>query len=145
MALLTDRPQRACDYCGEVLRGRADKRFCNGECRNGFHNHHAAIEDAFMRKVNKVLRRNRRILAALTPDGKNYATRTRLDDRGFSFKYCTHTSPSREGQQYTWVYEYGYLEIKPNYFMLVHRVDDQRGRRTSTGSGKGEPDASRRA
>ena len=129
MALLTDKPVRECDYCGEVLRGRADKRFCNAECRNGFHNHHAAIEDAFMREVNKVLRRNRRILSALTPDGKNYATRTRLEDRGFSFKYFTHLSPSRDGQQYTWIYEHGYLEIRPNYFMLVVRNDDFRASR----------------
>ena len=126
MALLSEKAPRYCDYCGEPVRGRSDKRFCNVECRNGFHNHHASIDDAFMRKVNKVLRRNRRILAELSPDGKNYATRTRLEDLGFSFKYFTHLSPSREGQQYTWVYEYGYLEIRRNYFMLVHRPEDWR-------------------
>lgn len=136
MALLTEKSPRECDYCGAQVRGRSDKRFCNAECRNGYHNHHAAIEDAFMRKVNKVLRRNRRILTALTPDGKNYATRTRLEDQGFSFKYFTHMSPSRDGQRYTWVYEYGYLEIRQNYFMLVHRSDDFRASRRLTPTGE---------
>ncbi len=129
MAILSTQASRFCDYCGEQIRGRSDKRFCNSECRNGFHNHMSGINDAFMRKINKVLRRNRRILIELTPDGKNYATRTRLEDLGFNFNYSTHQLPSREGQYYTFCYEFGYLEIKDNYFMLVHRTDDRRTNR----------------
>ena len=112
---------RHCDYCGEVLRGRLDKRFCNAECRNGFHNHHAAREDAFMRQVNKILRKNRRILRELNPEGKATVHVDRLQDRGFSFNHFTHTHQTKEGKVYTFCYEYGYLEFKDNWFVLVRR------------------------
>lgn len=145
MALLPARAPRHCDYCGDAIRGRADKRFCNSECRNGYHNHHASIDDAFLREVNKVLRRNRRILARLSPDGKNYATRTRLEDLGFSFKYFTHVSPSREGQQYHWVYECGYLEIRHNYFMLVRRDGQRRDAPSPSATAERPPGAAQGA
>lgn len=119
---------RECLYCGEVLRGRADKKYCSAECRNGYHNHHASRNDAFMRQVNKVLRKNRRILAELAPEGKANVRVDRLVDRGFSFKYFTHLRVTKEGREYRFCYEYGYLEFKPDWFVLVRR-DGDRGER----------------
>ena len=133
MALLDQRPVRHCDYCGEVVRGRSDKRFCNPECRNGFHNHHAAVDDAFMRRVNKILRKNRRILAELNPDGKANVHRDRLQDRGFSFNYFTHLYVTKDAREYRFCYEYGYLEFKPDWFVLVRR-EHERGERRKTAS-----------
>ena len=124
--LIAQRPTRHCAYCGEEVRGRADKKFCSGECRSGFHNHHAARDDAYMRKVNKVLRKNRRILAALNPEGKVSVHADRLVDRGFSFKYFTHTYVTKDGREYRYCYEHGYLEFKPNWYVLV--VDDRTDR-----------------
>ena len=126
MPLLASQPQRSCDYCGESIKGRADKRFCSQECRNGYHNHVASLNDAFMRKVNKILRQNRRILAALAPEDKNYVSRERLDDRGFNFGYYTHTRPARAGGAYTFCYEYGYIEIRPDFFLLFQRSEERR-------------------
>ena len=128
MALLDTRPVRHCDYCGKELSGRSDKRFCDAECRNGYHNHHAAVSDAFMRRVNKILRKNRRILAELNPDGKATVHVDRLVDRGFSFNYFTHTYETKAGATYRYCYEYGYLEFKPGWYVLVRR-DRERGER----------------
>lgn len=130
MALLDQQPTKSCDYCGEVLRGRSDKKFCSAECRNGFHNHHASLNDAFMRKVNKILRKNRRILAELNPDGKANVHVDRLNDRGFSFNYHTHIYTTKDGREYRFCYEFGYLEFKDDWFVLVRR-DQERGERRS--------------
>jgi len=119
VAILDQQPERNCGYCGEVLRGRSDKKFCSSECRNGFHNHHAARDDAYMRRVNKALRKNRRILRELNPDGKTTVHVDRLVDREFSFKYFTHVYVTKEGREYRYCYEHGYLEFKPNWYVLV--------------------------
>lgn len=124
MALLPARAQRTCMYCGEALRGRSDKKYCSGECRNGYHNHLASVSDAFMREVNKVLRKNRRVLAELTPDGKANVREDRLLDRGFSFRYHTHARRTKDGREYRFCYEYGYLEFKPGWYVLVRRDSD---------------------
>lgn len=78
-----------------------------------------------MRKVNKILRQNRRILTELTPDGKNYASRERLEDRGFNFSYFTHTRAARQGGYYTFCYEYAYIEIRSDFFLLFERNEDR--------------------
>ncbi len=124
MALLDEQPTRTCDYCGEVLRGRADKRFCSAECRNGFHNHHSSVNDAYMRKVNSILRHNRRVLQQLNPDGKETVRRDRLEDRNFNFNYSTNAYTTKDGKTYTFCYEHGYLEYKPGWFVLVRRERD---------------------
>ena len=130
--VLADQTPRHCLYCGEVLRGRADKKYCSAECRNGFHNHHASRNDAFMREVNKSLRKNRRILAELAPEGKANVHEDRLVDRGFSFKYHTHVRRTKEGREYRFCYEYGYLEFKPRWYVLVRRDADRSESRAKT-------------
>ena len=126
MALMQTQTARECDYCGEAIRGRSDKRFCSAECRNGFHNHMSSINDAMMRRVNKILRRNRRILAEMCPAGKVTKSRTSLEDRGFNFSYFTHQRPSRDGQSYNFCYEYGYLPLRENLYLIVHRTEGKR-------------------
>ena len=90
----------------------------------------SSVNDAYMRKINKILRQNRRILADLTPDEKNYVSRIRLEDRGFNFSYFTHTRPARQEGFYTFCYEYGYIEIKQDLFLVFER-EDKRKRETS--------------
>ena len=126
MSILKQIPKKHCEYCDEEIKGRSDKRFCNDDCRNNYHNFKNSLNDAYLRKVNRVLRQNRRILQEINPEGKGYSTRVRLEDKGFNFNYFTSMRPARDGGYYFYCYEEGYLEIKTDYFLLVRREVEER-------------------
>lgn len=77
-----------------------------------------------MRSLNKILRRNRRILAELNPDGKQKVRMHQLAAKGFDFRYFTNTYTTRKGAIYYYCYDQGYLKIdNTEWYMLVHRKD----------------------
>ncbi len=115
--------EKQCLECGEELVGRVDKKFCSDYCRNAYHNKQNKDETRFVNQINRILRKNRRILKALTPDGKAKVTKKMLLKHGFSFKYFTHVYKTKEGKVYYFCYEHGYLPLKNNYFALVINED----------------------
>src|SRR5260221_10522836 len=106
-----------CITCGKPLRGRADKKFCNDNCRNNFNNQLKAGNNNYIRNINNALRKNRRILEeALTKkDGKSKTKKEKLLQKGFYLKYCTHTYTNNRGNTYFFCYEYGYLPMDNDY------------------------------
>jgi hypothetical protein len=118
--------ERLCLDCEEVLSGRADKKFCSDQCRNNYNNRINSDNNNFMRNVNNILRRNRRILADLTPNGKATLHKDKVGELGFNFGYHTHTYVTRKGTVYYFCYEYGYLQHGSDFMTIVHR------RRTET-------------
>jgi predicted nucleic acid-binding Zn ribbon protein len=114
---------KTCTFCGDPLRGRYDKRFCSDQCRSAFHNRQNSSQTNFMRNINNILRKNRRILAALNPDGKTNVHRDKLVEQGFNFRYFTNEYVTRSGNVYRFIYEQGYLERDNDYFTLVVRQE----------------------
>lgn len=114
---------RYCMDCGEMLNGRADKKFCSDQCRNSYNNRMNSDNNNFMRNVNNILRRNRRILAELTPEGQGKATlhKDKVSEMGFNFGYHTHVYTTRKGTIYYFCYEYGYLPHNNDFMTIVHR------------------------
>lgn len=108
-----------CDFCGKMLVGRIDKRFCDDSCRNGFHNKQKTDEATFVRPINKILTKNRKILQELNTTGKTRVHREALHKAGFSFLYHTHQITTKKGSTYTFCYEQGYLPLDHDWFMLV--------------------------
>jgi hypothetical protein len=78
-----------------------------------------------MKTINNVLRKNRRILESLIPqeEGKTKVTLKKLQDLGYNFNYQTHTYTTKAGATYVFCYEYGYLSLEGNIFMLVKRLE----------------------
>jgi hypothetical protein len=116
--------ERHCIDCGESLNGRADKKFCSDQCRNSHNNRLNSDDNNFMRNVNNILRRNRRILADLTPatEGKATLPKDKVSELGFHFGYHTHTYITRKGATYFFCYEYGYLPHgNTDFVTIVHR------------------------
>ncbi len=116
--------ERQCIDCGESLNGRADKKFCSDQCRNSHNNRLNSDDNNFMRNVNNILRRNRRILADLTPatEGKATLPKDKVSELGFHFGYHTHMHITRKGTTYYFCYEYGYLPHNNSDFVtIVHR------------------------
>ena len=117
--------ERYCMDCGESLNGRADKKFCSDQCRNSHNNRLNSDDNNFMRNVNNILRKNRRILADATPEGKSTMHREKIAELGFHFGYFTHTYTTRKGATYYFCYEYGYLPIGNDFLTIVHRKRTQ--------------------
>ncbi len=108
-----------CLECGAKLIGRIDKKFCSDQCRNTYNNRLNKDETAYMKNVNRILRKNRRILKELNPNGKAKVKKQTLLAKGFVFKHFTHVFKNKEGKVYYFCYEYGYLPLDNDFFALV--------------------------
>jgi hypothetical protein len=115
--------EKQCLDCGEPIKGRADKKFCNDQCRNSFNNKLKSNANNLMRNINNALRKNRRILSDLNPDGITKVSKDKLILMGFNFNYITNTYHTKAGKTYFFCYDYGYLPIENNYYTLVKRQE----------------------
>ena len=108
-----------CLDCGTQLMGRVDKKFCNDQCRNNYHNKENREDSILVRNVNAILRKNRNILRNLNPVGKGKVKKQELVTPGFNFKYFTNIYKTKDGRIYYFVYEHGYIDLGNDYFALV--------------------------
>lgn len=111
--------ERLCLECGAPFRGRIDKKFCSDTCRIAFNNRLNSDDTSYVRSINNILRKNRRILISMNPTGKNKVRYEKLKARGFDFNHFTSTYKTREGSQYFYCYEHGYLPIEEDWYLLV--------------------------
>ncbi|MDC3252786.1 hypothetical protein OAU25_00890 [Crocinitomicaceae bacterium] len=58
-----------------------------------------------MRRINGILRKNRRILSQLNPDGKKTVDGITLAEEGFNFHYYTNVYTTKSGASYFFCYE----------------------------------------
>ena len=62
---------------------------------------------------------------SMNPTGKNKVSLHKLKVKGFDFNYFTSTYTTREGTQYYYCYEHGYLPIENDCFLLVIKKEFQ--------------------
>jgi hypothetical protein len=110
---------KECLECGEVILGRSDKKFCSDLCRNAYNNKVNSDANNFVRNTNNALRRNRKILEELCKDDKSKTTKTTLLDRGFDFNLFTSLRTTQKGNTYFFVYEFGYLPLDNDFYLIV--------------------------
>lgn len=112
-----------CLFCGEVLKGRADKKFCDSSCRNSYNNEKNSDSSRIMRNINRRLRQNRTILAEILPENEEMkkVQKEFLRKKGFIFQYFTHIYTTKKGKNYIFVYDMGYLDLGDDWFLIVRR------------------------
>ena len=115
--------EKKCLACGSNIWGRSDKKFCSDVCRNNFNNKLNSCANKLVRNTNNILRRNRRILLQLTTIGRSKITRSGLLEKGFDFSHMTSIYTDKEGLEYRFCYEYGYLSIEEELYTLVKNSD----------------------
>lgn len=119
---------RTCRSCGTPLRGRVDKKFCNDYCRNLFNNEQKSRNgySPAVRSINNTLLKNRRILATFLKDQVETAraNRDKLLRLGFHFGYQTHMYTTRTGRQYHYCYDYGYLALENDWYLIVKKKEE---------------------
>ncbi len=116
--------KRTCAECEDVFHGRSDKKFCSDLCRNAYNNKLNSDTNNLVRNVNNILRKNRRVIEELLPEETAKVSQQKLIDKGFNFAYHTHTTTTKTGKTYLFCYEYGYLPLEGNYYLLVKRKGD---------------------
>ena len=117
--------KRECLACGKSLHGRADKKFCNDYCRNAYNNSQKATTiTPLVRNINHALLKNRRILeAALGTEEMQKLPKEKLLQQGFQFRFMTHTYTNKKGNTYFFCYEYGYLPLENDLYLVVKRKE----------------------
>ncbi|MDX2360473.1 MAG: hypothetical protein QNK23_06680 [Crocinitomicaceae bacterium] len=115
--------KRSCNECEQTLNGRKDQKFCSDYCRNTFNNRLNEDATKYIRRINNILRKNRRILALLNPEGKITVDGITLAEEGFNFHYYTNIYTTKTGSKYYFCYEQGYLKLDNDKYMLVLKQD----------------------
>jgi len=110
---------KKCLECNEPIVGRSDKKFCDDQCRNAYYNKLNSDNINIVRNINNYLRKNRRILESLCPDGKNKVKREKLLSKGYDFKYHTHTYTTKDNTLYLFCYDYGILSLENDWYLIV--------------------------
>ena len=114
---------RKCKECGTKLSGRKDQKFCSDYCRNTFNNKLNEDANKYVRRINNILRKNRRIMAKLNPKGKKTVDGITLAEEGFNFHYYTNIYTTKTGSQYFFCYDQGYIKLDDDRYMLVVKQD----------------------
>jgi hypothetical protein len=117
--------QKKCAECGEVIKGRVDKKFCSDLCRNAHNNKLNSDTNNYVRNVNNALRKNRRVLEdLLKKEDKITCPKQKLTDKGFNFSYFTNQTITRNNHTYLFCYEFGYMLLDNNMVLVVKKRKD---------------------
>jgi hypothetical protein len=118
-----------CLACNKILKGRIDKKFCDDYCRNNYNNLQKSKNQnsAYVKNINNALLKNRKILENILPETEELIKipQQKLLDKGFVFKYHTHTYKNKKEQVYFFCYEYGYLPLENNWLLVVKRKEEK--------------------
>lgn len=119
--------QKNCLNCGQLIIGRIDKKFCDDQCRSNYNNRLNSNLTVKVRSINNILKRNRRMLELIAGnEGQGRISRQKLQEKGFNFKYFTHTLTTHKGAVYKLCYDFGYMPVE-NDFLLVVKWESEPG------------------
>lgn len=112
---------KQCLHCGETIRGRKDKKYCDDLCRNAYNNLQQAEKSNTVRRINRILLKNRNILEKLMSEKRSVTrvSREQLLLQGFAFGYYTHTRLDAREIKYRYCYEYGLAELENNKLIVI--------------------------
>jgi predicted nucleic acid-binding Zn ribbon protein len=117
---------KLCLSCNKPVKGRTDKKFCDDYCRNNYNNQLKSNTINLVRNINNALGKNRRILESLFNEREGMArtNKNKLLQKGFQFKYTTHTYTNKKGDVYFFCYDIGYLPLENDWYLLVKQKED---------------------
>ena len=119
--MIQESAAKTCMACGKPVKGRSDKKFCDDYCRNVYNNDLKSDTNNYVRNINNALSRNRRILAGCLNTSEEMAktTKDKLLHKGIQFKYHTHTYTNKKGNVYFFCYDYGWLALENDWYLVV--------------------------
>lgn len=113
-------PKRRCCFCGTELQGRADKKFCDDNCRNNYHYKvRYKDNDDVIKMVNSTLLKCRETLKNLCLGQKTIVEKQLLDDRHFDYELMTNVYKTKGKSEYRVVYDYAYRILNEDEVQIV--------------------------
>jgi len=113
-----------CVKCGSKLKGRSDKKFCDDYCRSSYNNKWLSKSNNYIRNVNRILRKNRKILSGLMKGSETVKiSEFKLVSEGFNFHYFTNIYTTKAGKIYYFCYEYGWISIGNEMYTVVMKKE----------------------
>ena len=76
-----------------------------------------------LRPVNAILRKNHSILTRLCTGNKIRLKKDELLRNGFDLTYHTHLYNTQSGHTYYFCYDYGYMRLDNEVFLVVKRIN----------------------
>lgn len=124
--MLKEKEIKICLFCEKPVKGRSDKKFCDDYCRAAYNNELKSAANNYIRNVNNALGKNRRILESFLSETESTtkANRDKLIEKGFQFKYHTNILTAKNGNTYFYCYEYGYLPLENNWYLIVKKNEE---------------------
>ena len=110
---------RKCLECGDILKGRSDQKFCNDLCRNAYNNKKLSGSTPYIRRVNRILKKNHLILEKINTKEKTTTLKKVLEKQGFNFAFHTNINTTRAGRIFYFCYDQGYAELENSKLLLV--------------------------
>ena len=109
-----------CLQCGKRLQGRQGKKFCDTYCRAAYHNNRRRSAENRLTAVNRILRRNWRILSILNPQGRSTLRKAYLMEQGYDFNYFTNIYRTKKGRIYYFCYDVGVTDMDGTHVCIVN-------------------------
>jgi len=124
--MVAETKPKLCLNCDKPVKGRTDKKFCDDYCRNNYNNQLKSNTINLVRNINNALGKNRRILEDMFVAGEDTAktNKGKLLQKGFQFKYFTHTYTNKKGNVYFFCYDLGYLPLEGDWYLLVKQKEE---------------------
>ena len=118
---------RTCLYCNSPIKGRADKKFCDADCRGAYHNQKKVQGSQLIKIINSQLLINYRALRECFRQGtsttESIVNKQLLRDKGFDPTY--HTSRKIiSGRVYYFIYDIGYTLLSTEEVSLMSIPED---------------------
>lgn len=114
-----DAKKRQCLECGFQVIGRPEKIFCSDTCRTRYNNTKYKENDHAVIRINRILKKNRKIILALLNEGKSINEKDRLSELGFDFNYYTSLIKTPRKPLVYCCYEVGYMVEKKNKIKMI--------------------------
>jgi len=105
--------KRTCIFCyTEIKEGRRDKKYCNAHCRSAYQYEKTLAQEPMYYSVKKALGINRKIMKKYNASGYATIRKQELIKEGFNPRFTTHSWKNRKGEEYKFIFEFGFLEIE---------------------------------
>ena len=116
--------RRKCAHCNKILKGRADKKYCNLQCKNRYASQMRFQNLPIRQRIDRFLHRNHTILVELHEahhhPNRWFVPRTKLQRLGFRFSNHTSIYRNAKGKIYHYIYDYRWMEFSDTMIMIVH-------------------------
>lgn len=115
--------EKRCLQCNKIIKGRIDKKFCTDSCRVSFNNKRNVSKSDYIKNINSILLKNRKILSELANNQYTRISKFTLLQKGFNFYFYTNNISTPTGENYFYCYDYGYQSEKNDHIILVKEMN----------------------